>query len=83
MAKTITLASLAAQMTKSFGAADRRFAALADDIADIKTRMGTKEDLATVSQRLTGIEGELRSINHRLDIRDIEKRLGLRKKIAA
>ena len=67
--------------------------------------MLVKEDLAAGTERLTNIEGELRNINHRLDIleeqigelkcfskeidelrdrvREIEKHLGLNKKIAA
>lgn len=61
--KKITLEILAARMqegfaavngriTKGFASADRKFQALAGDVATIKDDMATKEDLAAAEKRL-------------------------------
>jgi hypothetical protein len=77
----------------------RSFAAVAEDIADIKSKMATKEDIARLDRRIEKLDGKLdrvdtkltkfeeREIDKRLqlDVRvsAIEKHLGLDKKIAA
>ena len=51
-AKKTTLDSLARLISKGSASADNKFAALAEDIADIKSKMATKDDLAAVEGRL-------------------------------
>jgi chromosome segregation ATPase len=46
---------------------DRGFAAVADDIAEIKSTMATKSDIGTLAGQLTSIERELKSIRRDLD----------------
>ena len=84
MAKKITLESLAAIMSKGFAAADKNFTALAEDIAEIKTTMATKEDvLAIVRKEVKPIASELGVI--RRDVEKLEEQfknvLGFRKEI--
>jgi hypothetical protein len=71
MAKKITLellseqiASLATTRGKGFGTMDKGFAAIADNIADIKRDMATKEQLIALHTQVNGIEGQLRTMNH-------------------
>jgi hypothetical protein len=42
------------------GKMDRGFAAVADDIADIKSKMATRDDIANLGGQLTSVERELR-----------------------
>jgi predicted nucleic acid-binding Zn-ribbon protein len=49
------------------GKMDRDFAAVADDIADIKSKMATKDDIANLGGQLTSVERELKSIRRDLD----------------
>ena len=98
MAKKVTLDGLAVLISKGFASADKTFAAVADDIADTKNRMATKEDiagimdeLADIKRRLKDLEaavedhaGHSKEIDHALErIAAIEKRLGITKKIVA
>jgi hypothetical protein len=46
---------------------DRGFAAVADDITDIKSKMATKDDIANLGGQLTSVERELKSIRRDLD----------------
>jgi chromosome segregation ATPase len=46
---------------------DRGFAAVADDIADIKSKMATKDDIANLGGQLASVERELKSIRRDLD----------------
>ena len=46
---------------------DRGFAAVADDITDIKSKMATKDDIANLGEQLTSVERELKSIRRDLD----------------
>ena len=46
---------------------DRGFAAVADDITEIKSTMATKADIATLGEQLASIESELKSIRRDLD----------------
>ena len=57
MAKKITLASIAAQIEKGFGA-------VASDIADIKRDMATKEQVIALHTQVNSIETQLRGMNH-------------------
>jgi uncharacterized phage infection (PIP) family protein YhgE len=50
--KKTTLESLANLISESSASADRKFAALAEDISDIKSMMATKADLAATESRL-------------------------------
>ena len=77
---------------------ERGFAAVADDITEIKRTMATKEDvagimeeLADIKRRLKDVEaavkdhaGHSKEIDHALErIAAIERHLGITKKIAA
>jgi hypothetical protein len=69
MAKKITLETLAAQLSKmdarierGFVAADNKFAALADDVADLRTEL--KTDIVRVGEQVISIETQLRGMKH-------------------
>lgn len=71
MAKKITLETLAAQLSKmdarierGLEAADNKFAALADDIGDIKHEKATKEQLVALHGQVNSIETQLRDMKH-------------------
>jgi predicted RNase H-like nuclease (RuvC/YqgF family) len=49
------------------GKMERGFAAVADDITDIKSKMATKGDIANLGGQLTSVERELKSIRRDLD----------------
>jgi chromosome segregation ATPase len=65
------------------GKMERGFAAVADDITDIKSKMATKDDIAKLGGQLTSVERELKSIRRDLDdLREkVENVSGFRKKI--
>jgi predicted nucleic acid-binding Zn-ribbon protein len=46
---------------------ERGFAAVADDIADINSKITTKDDIASLGGQLTSVERELKSIRRDLD----------------
>ena len=46
---------------------ERGFAAAAEDVAEIKRTMATKEDILRIEGRLLSIEQELKDIKHRLN----------------
>ena len=93
MAKKTTLDGLAALVSEGFASADKKFVALADDIADIKSTMAIKADFATMATKddvraiirdeLKPIRSELKSIRDELD--DLTEKLenvsGFRKEI--
>jgi chromosome segregation ATPase len=62
---------------------DRGFAAVADDIAEIKSTMATKSDIAALGEQLASIELELKSIRGELDdLREkVENVIGFQKEI--
>jgi chromosome segregation ATPase len=66
-----TLDSVLSTVERGFadleGKMDRGFAAVADDIADIKSTMATKDDIANLGGQLTSVERELKSIRRDLD----------------
>ena len=71
MTKKITLASIAAQIEKGFGA-------VACDIADIKERMATKDQIIALHTQVNSIETQLRDMKHtRLQVRvaDLEEKV--------
>jgi predicted nucleic acid-binding Zn-ribbon protein len=49
------------------GKMERGFAAVADDITDIKSKMANKDDIANLGGQLTSVERELKSIRRDLD----------------
>ena len=57
MATEITLASIAAQIEKGFGA-------VASDIADIRKDMATKEQIIALHTQVNSIETQLRGMKH-------------------
>jgi hypothetical protein len=64
---------------------ERGFAAVADDITDIKSKMATKDDINRLDTKLTKFEEHEIDKRLQLEVRvsAIEKHLGLDKKIAA
>jgi hypothetical protein len=69
--KKTTLESLAKLIYKNSASADKKFAALAEDIADIKSTMVTKDDLAEavekLDDRLIAVESKIAGIHNRID----------------
>jgi hypothetical protein len=69
--KKTTLESLAKLISESSASADKKFAALAEDISDIKATMVTKDDLAEaverLDDRLTAVESKIGGIHNRID----------------
>jgi len=83
-AKKTTLESLAKLISESSASADKKFAALAEDISDIKATMATKADLAAAESRPDGRIDKLDAKIDRIDTKltkfeehEIDKRLHL------
>jgi CHAD domain-containing protein len=87
-AKKTTLESLAKLISESSASADKKFAALAEDISDIKATMVTKDDLSELETRLDtkidSVESNLSGQINRIDTKltkfeesEIDKRLQL------
>jgi predicted nucleic acid-binding Zn-ribbon protein len=89
-----TLGKILSTMERGFASADRKFTALAEDIADTKGTMATKRDLAALKTelkgdiaalggQLTSIEAILKAIRKELD--DLQEKFenvsGFRKEI--
>ena len=77
-ASTVTLDSLAALISHTAASTNTKFAALAEDIADIKSSMATKDDIADlksevtdrfehVDEQLRDIASEIAVIHRRID----------------
>ena len=100
--REVTLDSVLSTVERGFadleGKMERGFAAVAEDITDIKSKMATKEDLADLRREMATKDDikrletklgkfEEREIDKRLQLEvrvsAIEKHLGLDKKIAA
>ncbi|MBI5469990.1 hypothetical protein HY968_01550 [Candidatus Kaiserbacteria bacterium] len=75
----ITLETVVTLMQKGFAAVgkrfeslemrmEKRFAAVAEDIADIKENMATKEQIITLHMQVNSIETELRGIKRQVAI---------------
>ena len=66
--KKITLETLSAQMQKGFASIEARtergFAAVADDIADIKHDMARKDQIIALHTQVNSIETQLRGMKH-------------------
>jgi hypothetical protein len=73
-----TLESLAKLIADSSASADKKFAALAEDIADIKSTMVTKDDLAEavekLDDRLIAVESKIGGIHNRIDDEALKRR---------
>jgi hypothetical protein len=65
MKRKATLDSVLSTVKRGFadleGKMDRGFAAVAEDIADIKSKMATRDDIANLGGQLTSVERELKS----------------------
>jgi septal ring factor EnvC (AmiA/AmiB activator) len=97
MAKEMTLESLAKLVTKGIASADKKFAALADDIAAVERRLDkTDAKIDSLESNLAGkidrLDTKLMKFEEseidkclQLEVRvaAIEKHLGIEKKIAA
>jgi gas vesicle protein len=85
----VTLDSVLSAVERSFadleGKMDRGFAAVAEDITDIKSKMATKDDINRLDTKLTKFEEHEIDKRLQLEVRVsiIEKHAGLDKKIAA
>jgi predicted nucleic acid-binding Zn-ribbon protein len=85
--RKVSLDSVLSTVKRGFadleGKMDRGFAAVADDIADIKTKMATRDDIANLGGQLTSVERELKSIRRDLDdLREkVENVCGFQKEI--
>jgi flagellin-like hook-associated protein FlgL len=70
----VTLAKL---ISESSASADKKFAALAGDISDIKSTMATKADLAEavdkLDDRLSAIESKIGGIHNRIDDESLKR----------
>ena len=62
MAKKVTLESLAKLITAGFAASDKKVAALAEDMTDLRREL--KGDVLAVGQQVTSIETQLRGMNY-------------------
>ena len=75
MTETITLASIAAQIQKLDTRMGTGFAAVAEDIADIKERTAIKDDLAKVDHKIDAVQIQVNSIERQLRETKTELRL--------
>ena len=71
MATKITLETLATQLAKmdarmerGFNATDEKFAALADDVGDIKHETATKDQIIALHTQVNSIETQLSGMQH-------------------
>ena len=87
--KKTTLESLARLISKAAASADKKFTALAEDIAEIRKDMVTKDDLAATESRLNGRIDTLDATVTRLDTKltkfeesEIDKRKQLEVRVA-
>ena len=64
MAKRITLEGIAKLIANLATRTDKGFAAVADDIADMRKDMATKEQLFALHTQVTSIETQLRGMEH-------------------
>jgi predicted nucleic acid-binding Zn-ribbon protein len=75
---TVTLDALAALISHTAASADTKFAALAEDIADIKSSMATKDDIADLKSEMTDrfehVDDQLRDITSEIAV--IHRRIG-------
>ena len=85
--KKVTLEALDARFTKlehvittGFERTDRNFAAIAEDIADIKRDMATRDQIVALHTQVNSIERELRDIKRRLTHVE-DNTMGYRKEI--
>jgi hypothetical protein len=83
-AKKTTLESLAKLISESSASADKKFAALAEDISDIKAIMATKDDISRLDTKIDSVESNLSGQINRIDTKltkfkesEIDKRLQL------
>jgi len=90
MAAKKTTKNRKATLDSILSTVERGFAAVAEDIADIKTKMATKDDLAAVETRLDRRIDKLDAKFDRVDTkltkfedREVDKRLQLEVRVAA
>ena len=71
-------ASVEAKLEKTDARMERGFGAVADDIADIKHHMATKDQIVTLHTQVNAIETQLRSMQHtklQSRVADVEEEL--------
>lgn len=64
-----------ARVEKGFASADKKFMALADDIADIKQAMATKEHIIALRTQVNSIEAQLKRANVEIRLADLEDKV--------
>lgn len=62
--KKVTLEGLAKLITDGFTASDKKFAALAEDMTDMRKDMATKHQLIALHSQVNSIETQLRGMKH-------------------
>jgi hypothetical protein len=79
-AKKTTLESLAKLISESSASADKKFAALAEDISDIKATVATKDEITRLDGRIDKMDAKIDRIDTKLtkfEDHEIDKRLQL------
>ncbi len=64
-----------ARVEKGFASADKKFMALADDVADIKQVMATKEHIIALRTQVNSIEAQLKRSNIEIRLADLEDKV--------
>ena len=73
MVKKITLEMIAAQLTRMDERMEKGFAAVADEIADVRREL--KGDIASVQMQVNSIEQQLRETKTEVRLGDLEERV--------
>jgi hypothetical protein len=72
--------ALTSIVENGFAASDKKFGALAEDIADLRQKMATKDDVADLQRELkgdiAGVQSQVNSIERQLRETKTEVRLG-------
>jgi hypothetical protein len=67
--------SLTSIVEKGFAASDRKFGALAEDVADIRETMATKDQVFALQTQVNSIERHLRETRTEIRLGDLEPRI--------
>ena len=77
--KKITLEQLAAQMQKGFASVEvnmeKGFAAVADDMADTRRDMATKDQMFALQVQVNSIEGQLKETRTEVRLGNLEEKV--------
>jgi prophage DNA circulation protein len=67
--------ALTSIVEKGFAASDRKFGAIADDIADIRDNMATKDQVLTLQTQVNSIEQQLRETRIEVRLGNLEEKV--------